>query len=135
MTGTADRQIQQTDQHGDVPARFRAMVATVHRYRPVALGVAAVVGFAGGWLTALVMPRGPTTPGGVGRRDAHRVSGRSVTGLAMRSRWAILVAHPFLVTTFEMSRTGAVGRRSTRPSSRRLRTSGTSRHLMLRPWH
>lgn len=63
MTGTAVRADQHPDQKVPTQERSVALVAAVHRNRRAALAIAAVAGFLGGWLTALITPRGPTTPG------------------------------------------------------------------------
>lgn len=109
MTGTAVRADQHRDQKGSTRERSTALVTAVHRNRRAALAIAAVAGLLGGWLTALVMPRGPATPGGVVGAMAIGFVVGAVTGYVLRSRWAILVAPLFFVATFEIIRAGAVG--------------------------
>lgn len=71
----------------------------------IAVGVAAVTGLA----LALVMPRGPTTAAQAFVVLATGLGVGFVTGLAMQSRWAMLVAPIAYIVALELGRWGAYG--------------------------
>ena len=91
------------------PGRLRAMLGPVWRDRRIAVGVAVLAAGVYGLVAAWWTPRGPiTTPEAVAAIAIGLAVG-AVAGVAMRSRWAMLLAPVTFVAVFELARIGTVG--------------------------
>src|SRR5690554_2406991 len=88
MTGTATRPAREQHRLSPVP-RWLATVM-FHRYRWAGMAVTAAVGMLAGWLTGVLMPRGPITPVGV---VVAMTVGFAVGGSG-RLRAQVSVGHP-----------------------------------------
>jgi proline iminopeptidase len=87
----------------------------IHRNRWAGVAIMVGVSALAGWLTAVVMPRGPITPGGVVVAMVVGFAVGGLAGFAVRSRWAIVAAPMVFVVALELGRIAEFGPTVDRP--------------------